>query len=162
MYFIGWGVKWRSSNRPDLHPGGAFMTCTFCYDHGVLQATGHNGELVPAECPGCGGLLDKSSYGIVVQERQVYSNSGTKVYNNSTLLDRFNSVDARLHFTNGELVPLECPECGIIDNISPNYTLLATILCRSHWQRFEAKYRNKVNFPSTIHNNNLTPVVAKS
>jgi len=30
------------------------MTCTFCYDHGVLQATGHGGELVPAECPECG------------------------------------------------------------------------------------------------------------
>ena len=30
------------------------MTCTFCYDHGVLQVTGHNGELAPVECPGCG------------------------------------------------------------------------------------------------------------
>jgi len=30
------------------------MTCDFCYDHQVVRATGHNGELVPARCPECG------------------------------------------------------------------------------------------------------------
>jgi hypothetical protein len=30
------------------------MTCQFCYDRPIVRATGHNGELVPMNCPVCG------------------------------------------------------------------------------------------------------------
>ena len=30
------------------------MTCQFCYDRPLVRATGHNGELVPMDCPVCG------------------------------------------------------------------------------------------------------------
>jgi len=30
------------------------MTCTFCFDHDLLQATGNGGELAPIVCPVCG------------------------------------------------------------------------------------------------------------
>jgi len=53
---------------------GFNMTCQFCYDRPVVRATGHNGEMVPVNCPVCATTATPDLQ-IVANNAQVRHNS---------------------------------------------------------------------------------------